>query len=344
MTTAIKTAVYAGWAPDRPNKPVFAMYANDTTDERDALVKLGVDFRVVTPASPDEMVKALTGVDAAFNYWGVFDRSLIERLDDLRLIVYPGSGYDRIDVDAATKKGIAVVSLPFNNVEEVANHTLALLLALNRKLVESIAHARSGRWDPADLLPIGPLHGETLGILGFGLRAREVAKRAKAFNMNVVAYDPYVAKDMGVLAGVPLLELDEVIERSDYIACLIPLSEETRHFIGARHFAKMKPSALFINMSRGKVVDEAALLAAIDGNLIAGAALDVLEVEPPDPKAPILNHPKIIVTPHSGGQSDAYPARRRRQAIEVMTLAAQGIRPPGLINPQAWRIAKLGRS
>lgn len=338
MSSAIRTAAYAGWAPERPNKPVFAMFADDTADEHNALTRLGVDFRVITPTSQDEMVKSLAGVDAVFNYWGVFDRPLLSRLDDLKLIVYPGSGYDRIDVNAATDKGIAVVSLPFNNVEEVANHTMAMLLALNRKLFESVAHARRGEWDPSALLPIGPLLGETLGLLGFGLRSREVAKRAQAFGMNVVAYDPYVAKDMGVLARVPLLDLDEVLERSDYIACLIPLSDQTKHFIRKEHFARMKTSALFVNMSRGKVVDEAALLEALDSGQISAAALDVLEVEPPDPKTPLLHHPKVIVTPHSGGQSDAYPARRRRQAIEVMTLAAQGIRPPGLINPQAWRI------
>lgn len=343
MHTMIRSAVFAGWAPERPNKPVFAMLATDTSQEEEALTKVGVKFGVITPATPDEMVSALSGVDAVFNYWGFFDRELISRLDDLKLIVYPGSGYDRIDVQAASEKGIAVASLPFNNVEEVANHTMAMLLALNRKLFESVAHIRRGEWDPAALLPIGPLTGQTLGILGFGWRAREVAKRAQAFNMNVIAYDPYVAKDIGIFARVPLVGLDEILERSDYIACLVPLNEETKHFIGAEQFARMKPSAMFVNMSRGKVVDETALLSALDSGKLSAAALDVLEVEPPDLSNPLINHPKVIVTPHSGGQSDAYPARRRRQAIESMVLAAQGIRPPGLINPEVWRIGKPGR-
>ncbi|MGH2460286.1 MAG: C-terminal binding protein, partial [Chloroflexota bacterium] len=271
---------------------------------------------------------------------GRFDAKINGQLDRGRAIVQPSTGDDAIDVDAATERGVVVINLPFQCLDEVVNHAIAFILALNRKLDVAQAQIRAGTWNPRGLLPIGPLTGETLGLLGFGNIARETGRRAQIFNLKVVAYDPFVDPAIARGLNVELLSLDEVLRRSDYVSCHLPLNPKTYHSIGEAQFRQMKPSAIFVNTARGRVVDEAALIAALRNGRIAAAGLDVLEQEPPDPNNPLLRMENVMVTPHLAGTSDATPPRQRRQAIEGIVAYVKGEKPDGLVNPLAWDRAR----
>ena len=314
---------------------------SDVSDERAAIEAAGAQLKVFQASDDASLIAGLRDVDLVLNRrFGRFDASILSQMDRCRAIVQPSTGYDVIDVDAATEHGIAVINLPFQCLDEVANHALAFILALNRKLDVSQAQVRAGVWNPRGLLPIGPLTGETLGLLGFGNIARETGRRAQIFNLNVVASDPFVDPALARAINVELLSLDEVLKRSDYVSCHLPLNPHTYHSVSEAQFRQMKPSAIFVNTARGRVVDEAALIKAVQNGWIAAAGLDVLEQEPPDPSNPLLHMDNVMVTPHLAGTSDATPPRQRRQMIESIVAYVKGERPAGLLNPQAWERAR----
>jgi D-3-phosphoglycerate dehydrogenase len=308
----------------------------DLSDERAALEPLGARVVERQAADAPALVAALADADVVVNRWGRLDGDILRQLERVRAILQPSTGYDSIDVDTANEQGIAVMNLPFQCIDEVANHAIALFLALNRKLKISQQAILDGRWDPRSHLPIGPITGETWGSLGFGNIARHTARRAQAFGLNVIAYDPYVDPGVAEEMGAELVDLDDLLRRSDYISCHLPLNPQTYHFIGDAQFGRMKPSAIFVNTARGRVVDEAALVRALQSGRIAAAGLDVLEQEPPAPDNPLLRMDNVIVTPHLAGTSDATPPRQRRQAIENLVAYVKGERPEGLVNEETW--------
>lgn len=314
---------------------------DDLAPERAALEEIGARLVVVEADSLDEAVAGLYDADLVVNrFWGKIGEEFVSKLDRCRAILQPSTGYDQIDADAATAHGVAVINLPIQCLDEVANHALAFLLALNRKLVIGHDEARKGHWNPRSLLPIGPITGETLGLLGFGNIARETGRRAQIFGLNVIAYDPFVDPTLARAMNAELVSLNDVLRRSDYVSCHLPLNPKTRHSIGEEQFRQMKPSAIFINTARGPVVDEMALIKALREGWIQAAGLDVLEQEPPDPANPLLNMENVIVTPHLAGTSDATPPRQRRQVIESYVAYLKGDRPLGLINPSVWDAAQ----
>jgi D-3-phosphoglycerate dehydrogenase len=308
----------------------------DVTDERTALAEVGAQLVVLEAPDGGSLVVGLSDVDIVVNRWGRFDQDIIRRLDRCRAILQPSTGYDLVDADAATEYGVAVINLPIQCLDEVANHAIAMVLSLNRKLDDGQRRVQRGTWDPRGLLPIGPLTGETFGLLGFGNIARETGRRAQAFKMNVIAYDPFVDPARARELNVELTSFDDVLRRSDYVSCHFPLNPQTYHAMSEPQFRLMKPSAIFVNTARGRLVDEAALLRALREGWIQAAGLDVLEQEPPDPANPLLNMDNVIVTPHLAGTSDATPPRQRRQIIESLVSYARGERPLGLVNSVVW--------
>src|SRR5205823_151152 len=248
--------------------------------ENQQLGSLGAEVVGVTGRSDDELVAALSGFDGVLNYGGRFPAEVIKRLDTVWIIVQASTGFDMIDDEAATEAGIMVANLPFQCLEEVANSALGYLLTLNRRLVAADRHVRAGGWDRFSFMPIGTLYGETLGLLGFGNISRAVGKRGQALSMNVVAYDPYVDPAIARDMNVELLPLDEVLKRADYVSCHLPHNRHTDKMLSEAQFRLMKPSAFFINTARGKVVDEPALVKALQEGWIMGAGLDVFEEEP----------------------------------------------------------------
>ena len=229
-------------------------------------------------------------------------RQVVEAGQCLRVIARAGAGVDNIDVEAATRRGILVVNAPGANTIAVAEHTLALILALARRIPEADASLRAGRWEKERLEGV-ELMGKVLGLIGLGRIGSAVAQRAQAFGMQVVAYDPFVSVAHAEALRVRLASLDEVLRESDFLSVHAPATPQTRRLIGAAELAKMKPTARLVNCARGGIVDEEALARALREGRLAGAALDVFEEEPPT-RSPLLTAPNVILTPHLAGSTE----------------------------------------
>ncbi len=220
----------------------------------------------------------------------------------LEIVARAGTGVDNVDVEAATRRGIIVVNAPDGNTRAVAEHTLALLLALLRHIPAAQASLRGGAWQRGRFLG-AELGGKTLGVIGFGRIGREVAHRAAAFGLRVVAFDPFVSPEHIERRGATPLGLDELLREADVVSLHVPLTDKTRTLIGPRELALMRPTAVLVNCARGGLVDEAALAEAIEAGRLGGAALDVFAQEPPSPENPLLGLERVIVTPHIAGST-----------------------------------------
>lgn len=234
---------------------------------------------------------------------------LIEKAKDLRVIGRAGAGLDNIDVQAASNAGVVVVSAPVQNAISVAELTLGMMVTLARKLTHADRHVKGGGWERRRFMG-GELYGKTLGIAGFGRIGFLVAMRARAMGMNVVAHDPFVNADSVLVseAGVRLVSLDELLRDADFLTCHLPSTPQTRRLFDAKRFARMKPGAFFLNVARGDVVDEAALVGALREERIAGAALDVRQTEPPE-VGDLEGMENVLLTPHIGAFTDEAQGR-----------------------------------
>ena len=243
----------------------------------------------------------------------VADEELLERATSLEVIGRAGVGLDNIDLEAATRRGIAIINAPAGNTVSTAEHTFALLLALARGIPDAAASMRAGSWERKSLKG-AQLAGKTLGVVGAGRIGTEVVRRARAFGMDVLVADPYLTEARARDLGVEAVPLDRLLEASDYVTLHVPLIDETRHLIGKRELARMKPAAGLINAARGGIVDEAALADALRAGTIAAAALDVFETEPLPEDDPLRACPNLIMTPHVGAST---PEAQREVAIEI---------------------------
>jgi D-3-phosphoglycerate dehydrogenase / 2-oxoglutarate reductase len=270
---------------------------------------------------------------------------------NLRVIGRAGTGVDNIDVEAATARGIIVVNAPASNNVAVAELTIGLLVALARSIPQAYASLQSGKWERNKFVG-WEVRGKTLGLLGLGRIGSEVAVRARAMEMSVLAYDPVVSLDRAEQIGVELVAMDELLARSDVVSLHVPLVEATRNLLDAAHIAKMKQGAYLINASRGGIVDEAALLEAIERGQVAGAALDVFSSEPPAADASIIHHPKIITMPHIGASTVEAQISAGSEVAEGVASALSGATPRYAVNapfvaPEEWGVLQpyliLGR-
>jgi D-3-phosphoglycerate dehydrogenase len=219
----------------------------------------------------------------------------------LKAVGRAGVGVDNIDVNAATQSGVVVINAPDGNTISTAEHTFAMLMAVSRNIPQAHKKLTDGTWDRKSFQGV-ELNGKVLGVIGFGRIGTEVAKRAKAFNMKVLAYDPFLTEDRAAKVGVTHATIDEIIQTADYITVHTPLTKETRHLISSKEFAKMKDGVRIINCARGGIIDEKALYEAILTGKVAGAALDVFEQEPPVDN-PLIGLPQVVVTPHLGAST-----------------------------------------
>ena len=260
--------------------------------------------------------------------------NVIANLKQCKIIQATGIGVDRIDVEAATAAGIPVVNVPDVFTEEVADQAFALLLAVNRKIVYCAGMTSTGQWAQtmAGMNNIPKISGKTLGLVAFGNIAKAVARRAKGFNLRILAHDPFVTPEAMAELGVESVSLEQLFQESDFISAHAPHSKATHHILNKRLFDVMKPSAIFVNTGRGPVVDEEGLIAALREGKLAGAGLDVLEQEPPDPKNPLLSMPNVTVTPHVAAQSNESNVARRRRHGEEIAAVLTGKRPKNCVN------------
>ncbi len=244
---------------------------------------------------------------------------VIESAKKLKVIGRAGVGIDNIDVDAATRKGIVVVNAPTGNIIAAAEHTIALMLALARNVPQANSHLKSGKWRREEFVGT-EIRNKTLGIIGLGNVGSEVAKRVQAFEMRVIAHDPFVSQDYARNLKVDLVSLDQLLREADFITLHVPLTATTTKLIGRKELAKLKPTARIINCARGGVIDEEALLEAIKAGKIAGAAFDVFDHEPVT-DSPLFREDKIIVTPHLGASTiEAQTSVAKDVAAEVLAV------------------------
>lgn len=287
---------------------------------------------LVPARSREEMLDSLHEADG-FLASGVVTREMIAAMPSCKAIVTVSHGFDMIDLAAASEAGIPVTNTFFCQ-REVANHTIALLLAATRKLVPMHNQLAQGVWAPYLQPPVPPLNEQTLGLIGLGHIGREVATRARAFDMAVIAYDPQVDAQTAVKHGVELVGIDELFERADYVSVHAPLNDSTFHIVNARTLGLMKPSAYLFNTARGPLVDEPALIDALTSGRITGAGLDVFEQEPTLPDNPLYALPNVVLTPHAAGYSDQSITRGRRMAAAEMARMLNGSYPANLLNPE----------
>lgn len=267
-----------------------------------------------------------------------YDGALMDACPALRLIARTGIGVDNIDLDAATARGIVVTNTPDGPTESTAEHTVAMLLALAKRLKAGNDNLAAGKWGPRSGVLMGvEVQGKTLGLVGLGRIGRRVAEICQlAFQMRVLAYDPYLPSGAAEALGVTTAPLDEVITAADFLSLHIPATPETVNLMNAARIARMKPGSYLLNLARGALVDEAALLAALECGHLAGAGLDVFAVEPPAQDNPLRSHPAVIATPHSA--SITREGRRRMEEMAMARLLAffRGERPPDVVNAAAW--------
>jgi D-3-phosphoglycerate dehydrogenase / 2-oxoglutarate reductase len=289
-----------------------------------------------------ELVEALERVDVALLQGHRFDPAAFAHMGlhgRCKGLVSFGHGYDQLDLDAAVKHGVILANTAAFGTEEVSNHTMMHFLVCARKFVRHDKLVRQGVWTRAHLAPMGHIAGQTFGIVGLGDIGRAVARKARAFGLSVIGYDPYVASWDAKEYGVEKVDtVDELCRRSDYVTLHCYLTEETRHIVGRRQFDLMKPTAYLINCARGGVVDELALIEALTAKKIAGAGLDVFEREPVDPSNPLLTMDNVSLTNHYASYSEVAWERAQTQLGEEAVRIATGMWPMSLINPEVCHV------
>ncbi len=306
----------------------------NVVEEEQVFHSAGLRFAQVVAQTEDDLLRQCGEADALLVQYGLLTRRVIEGLPRLRLLVRYGVGVDGVDLAAATERGIPVANVPDYGTDEVANHAVALLLALARKITRLDRQTRAGRWDVFEAQPIHRLAGRTVGIVGCGRIGSRVARKLGGFDVRLLGHDPYI-KDFP--AGVVPARLETLLAESDYLTLHCPLTAATRHLIDGPALAQMKPTAVLVNTARGGIVDIAALAEALEHGRLAGAGLDVTEQEPLDRTSPLLRMEQVIVTPHAAwyseeGRSDL----KRRVAEEAVRVLVGGEPPRNCVNPEAF--------
>ena len=272
------------------------------------------------------------------------DAEVMDAAEGLKVISNYAVGYNNIDVAAATERGIYVTNTPGILTDTTADAAFALLMAAARRIPEADRHIRARGWIHAwgPRMFIGTdVHGKTLGILGMGRIGSAIAKRAKGFDMKVIYHDIYRREDLEEELGIAYKSREEVLREADFVSLHVPLTPETHHMIGAGELAAMKETAILINTSRGPVVDEEALYEALRDGAIAGAGLDVFEVEPINPGSPLLDLDNIVLTPHLASGSVETRTKMAVTAATNLVSVLQGKEPPNLVNPEVLKIRPI---
>jgi D-3-phosphoglycerate dehydrogenase len=302
-------------------------------EEQDVFARAAVRFRVVPVRTEREYLERCGEAEALLVQYGDVTRRVFEGLPRLRVLVRYGVGVDGIDLAAATDRGVPVVNVPDYGTDEVANHAVALLLALARKLPRLDRQTRSGAWDVFRVGPVARLAGQTVGLVGCGRIGSAVARKLAGFDVRLLGHDPYIST---FPPGVQPVPFERLLADSDYVSVHCPLTPETWHLFGPATLGLMRPTALLLNTARGGIVDTAALIEALQQGALAGAGLDVLESEPIDPASPLLRMEHVIVTPHAAWYSEEGRSDLKRRAAEEAVRVLRGERPRHCVNPEVF--------
>lgn len=301
-------------------------------EEQEIFRRMDAELAVGQCRAEEETIALSRDADAILNTYAPMTKKVIEALEKCRVIVRFGIGVDNVALDAATERGIMVANTNDYCIEEVADQAMALLLACARGLFPSAGIARDAVWNFNRMPRLARIRGQTLGLLGAGRIGSAVAARAKGFGLRVLVYDPYVSQEAVREMAVERVDLDTLLGESDFLSVHVPLEAKTLALINEAALMKMKPTAYLINVARGKIVDQAALCRALQAGRIAGAALDVLETEPPRPDDPILRFDNVILTPHAAWYSEQSRMDMRRKAVGQVVSVLKGELPYSLVN------------
>jgi len=327
-------------------RAVFCGKAQFPVEEaEEILAGAGASLGLATPKTEEELVEVARDVDGLIIHGrALVTRRVVNSLSRCRVISKTGVGVDKIDVEAATARGILITNVPGVSVPEVSDHTMALILALSRGVVRVWDLIRAGRWTDEGKLamtrlrgPVYRLEGKTLGILGLGRIGSAVAQKARAFGMRVIAFDPLVAAEKASEIGVEIRALDDLLQTADFVTVHAPLIPETRGLIGAEKLALMKPTAYLINAARGPIVDFEALYKALAEKKIAGAGLDVTDPEPLPTDSPFFKLDNVVITGHTAANSEESITGVILQAARDVAAVLKGETPASLVNPEALR-------
>ncbi len=303
-------------------------------EERRAIESARGELVVGQATNEQEAANLCKDADGVLTARAPITRQVITAMERCRIIVRYGIGIETIDIPAATERGIMVANVPDYCLDEVSDHALASLLMLSRQMISSIALAKEDKWMMAKMPPLHRIRGQICGLVGCGQIGSLLAAKVAALGMQVIVYDPYLSESRCRKMGAELVSFDALLEKSDFISLHAPLSEQTRYLFGEAAFGKMKRTAFIINTARGGLIDEHALIAALDSGKIAGAGLDVLESEAvvTPLRNALANHPKIIVTAHTAWLSEEARSTLQARAVAQVVASLNGERPYGLVN------------
>jgi len=304
----------------------------DLEIERAELAAIGVELRAGQCKTEEEVIELVRDAAGVLNTYARITARVIKAMEKCRVIARYGIGVDNVDVAAASEKGIVVTNVPDYCIEEVSDHTMGCLLALERKLITLYRTVQSGRWSHAGHGPVFRLAGRVLGLVGFGRIAKRVAQKARGFGLKIMAYDPYLAPEDVRKAGAESVGLEELVREADYVCIHVPLTSETRGLFDERILGLMKPTSYIINTSRGGIIDEECLYAALKEGCIAGAALDVLAEEGETVETPLAELNNVILTPHAAFYSEEGVKEQQLKAVTQVIKVLTGRKPDYPVN------------
>jgi D-3-phosphoglycerate dehydrogenase len=313
----------------------------DVSPERAIIEAAGGELIDAEKLGPEEARAAAMQADGILARRLVFDAPFLSRLSRCKIIVRYGVGVDNIDLEAATGAGILVGHVPFYCQDEVSTHTLALLLALVRRIASTHQRLSRGGWDVNRNDPVHRMTGRTVGLAGLGALGQAVAQKLQGWGMRLIATDPFIEPERAEKLSVELVGLDELLAQSDYISLHVPLLPETHHLINRSTLGRVKPGAFLVNTARGPVVDAEALIEALESGRLAGAALDVFEQEPLPEDSPLRKHPKVLITDHMAWYSEESQLQLQKTAAEEVVRGCMGMLPRAIANPEV--LSKLGK-
>jgi len=304
----------------------------DLDQERKVFGAIGVEFVAGQCKDEDAVIALARDADALLNEYAKLTPKVIEALENCKIIVRYGIGVDNVNIPAATKAGIMVCNVPTYGIHEVSDHVVGLFFSSIRKIPAMSETVKKGRWDCNLGRPIYRIHGKTLGIAGFGNIARMVVQKLAPWNIKVLGYDPFISESVFKSHGVEKTSFEQLLNESDFVSAHVPYTAETFHMFSYERFKQMKRGAIFINTARGPLVDEDGLYRALQEGWLAGAALDVMEKEPPDPGHPLLSLPNVIITPHMAWYSVESAVDLQRMAAEEVARVLKGEEPLWCLN------------
>lgn len=299
--------------------------------EKEELQEIDADLILEQCKTEGEIIEATRDADAVMVQHAKISRAVIRHLERCKIIARYGVGFDNVDVEAATERGIMVSNVPDYCIDEVSSHAIALLMACSRKVVQLSNSVKASQWTYMVAEPVYRMSGQTLGIIGIGRIGSAAARKGLGLGLEVQIYDPYVFEtDL----DAKFVDFHPLLRTSDFISIHAPLTNETYHMFGESEFEKMKKSAFLVNTARGPIVDKAALYEALKTGEIAGAGVDVMEQEPPSLDDPLLKLDNFIITPHTAWYSEDAQRLLQRETARAVAAVLKGGKPRSLVNPE----------